>query len=32
MLCLLLDSDVGTLTVKKNGNLLGLAVTSGLTG
>ena len=29
---LLLDSDAGTLTVKKNGALLGVAVTSGLTG
>jgi hypothetical protein len=29
---LLLDSDAGTLTVKKNGTLLGVAVTSGLTG
>ena len=32
MLRLLLDSDAGTLTVKKNGTLLGVAVTSGLTG
>ena len=32
MLRLLLDSDAGTLTVKKNGNLLGVAVASGLTG
>ena len=32
MLRLLLDSDAGTLTVKKNGILLGVAVTSGLTG
>ena len=32
MLRLLLDSDAGTLTVKKNGALLGVAVTSGLTG
>ena len=29
---MLLDSDAGTLTVKKNGSLLGVAVTSGLTG
>ena len=29
---LLLDSDAGTLTVKKNGILLGVAMTSGLTG
>ena len=29
---LLLDSDAGTLTIKKNGALLGVAVTSGLTG
>jgi hypothetical protein len=29
---LLLDSDAGTLTIKKNGTLLGVAVTSGLTG
>lgn len=29
---LLLDSDAGTLTVKKNGSLLGVAVTRGLTG
>ena len=29
---LLLDSDAGTLTVKKNGALLGVAVSSGLTG
>ena len=28
----LLDSDAGTLTVKKNGTLLGVAVTEGLTG
>jgi hypothetical protein len=32
VLRLLLDSDAGTLTVKKNGALLGVAVTSGLTG
>ena len=32
MLRLLLDSDTGTLTVKMNGTLLGVAVTSGLTG
>ena len=32
VLRLLLDSDTGTLTVKKNGTLLGVAVTSGLTG
>jgi hypothetical protein len=32
VLRLLLDSDAGTLTVKKNGNLLGVAVTEGLTG
>jgi hypothetical protein len=32
VLRLLLDSDAGTLTVKKNGALLGMAVTSGLTG
>ena len=32
VLRLLLDSDAGTLTVKKNGILLGVAVTSGLTG
>jgi hypothetical protein len=32
VLQLLLDSDAGTLTVKKNGTLLGMAVTSGLTG
>jgi hypothetical protein len=32
VLRLLLDSDAGTLTVKKNGVLLGVAVTSGLTG
>ena len=32
VLRLLLDSDAGTLTVKKNGNLLGVAVTDGLTG
>jgi hypothetical protein len=32
VLRLLLDSDAGTLTVKKNGTLLGMAVTSGLTG
>jgi hypothetical protein len=32
VLRLLLDSDAGTLTVKKNGTLLGVAVTSGLTG
>jgi hypothetical protein len=32
VLRLLLDSDAGTLTVKKNGSLLGVAVTSGLTG
>jgi hypothetical protein len=32
VLRLLLDSDAGTLTVKKNGTLLGAAVTSGLTG
>jgi hypothetical protein len=31
VLRLLLDSDAGTLTVKKNGTLLGVAVTSGLT-
>jgi hypothetical protein len=30
VLRLLLDSDAGTLTVKKNGTLLGVAVTSGL--
>ena len=29
---LLLDSDAGTLTVKKNGTLLGTPVTEGLTG
>ena len=29
---MLLDSDAGTLTVKKNGTLLGVAVTNGLTG
>jgi len=28
---LLLDSDAGTLTVKKHGTMLGVAVTSGLT-
>jgi hypothetical protein len=32
VLRLLLDSDAGTLTVKKNGTLLGVAVPSGLTG
>ena len=32
VLRLLLDSDAGTLTVKKNGALLGVAVASGLTG
>ena len=32
VLRLLLDCDAGTLTVKKNGTLLGVAVTSGLTG
>jgi hypothetical protein len=32
VLRLLLDSDAGTLTVKKNGALLGVAVSSGLTG
>jgi hypothetical protein len=32
VLRLLLDSDAGTLTVKKNGALLGVAVTSRLTG
>ena len=32
VLRLLLDSDAGTLTVKKNGTLLGVAVTEGLTG
>jgi hypothetical protein len=32
VLRLLLDSDAGTLTVKKNGTLLGVAATSGLTG
>ena len=32
VLRLLLDSDAGTLTVKKNGTLCGVAVTSGLTG
>jgi hypothetical protein len=32
VLRLLLDSDAGTLIVKKNGTLLGMAVTSGLTG
>jgi hypothetical protein len=32
VLRLLLDSDAGTLTVKKNGALLGVVVTSGLTG
>jgi hypothetical protein len=32
VLRLLLDSDAGTLTVKKNGTLLGVVVTSGLTG
>ena len=31
VLRLLLDSDAGTLTVKRNGALLGVAVTSGLT-
>ena len=31
VLRLLLDSDAGTLTVKKNGTLLGVAVTHGLT-
>ena len=29
---MLLDSDAGTLTVKKNGALLGVPVRSGLTG
>ena len=29
---LLLDADAGTLTAKKNGTLLGVAVTNGLTG
>ena len=29
---LLLDCDAGTLTVKKNGTLLGVAVRDGLTG
>jgi hypothetical protein len=32
VLRLLLDSDAGTLTIKKNGTMLGVAVTSGLTG
>jgi hypothetical protein len=32
VLRLLLDSDAGTLTIKKNGTLLGVAATSGLTG
>ena len=32
VLRLLLDSDAGTLTMKKNGTLLGVAVTEGLTG
>jgi hypothetical protein len=32
VLRLLLDSDAGTLTVKKNGTLLGVAVPNGLTG
>ena len=32
VLRLLLDSDAGTLTVKKNGDLLGMMVTEGLTG
>ena len=32
VLRLLLDSDAGTLTVKNNGTLLGVAVASGLTG
>ena len=32
VLRLLLDSDAGTLTVKKNGVLLGVAVPEGLTG
>jgi hypothetical protein len=32
VLRLLLNSDAGTLTVKKNGTLLGVAMTSGLTG
>ena len=32
VLRLLLDSDAGTLTVKKNGTLLGVMVTEGLTG
>ena len=32
VLRLLLDCDAGTLTVKKNGTLLGVAVTEGLTG
>ena len=32
VLRLLLDSDAGTLTIKKNGTLLGVVVTSGLTG
>ena len=32
VLRLLLDSDAGTLTVKKNGTLLGVAATGGLTG
>ena len=32
VLRLLLDSDAGTLTIKKNGMLLGVMVTSGLTG
>ena len=32
VLRMLLDSDAGTLTVKKNGTLLGVAVTNGLTG
>ena len=32
VLRMLLDSDAGTLTAKKNGTLLGVAVTNGLTG
>jgi hypothetical protein len=32
VLRLLLDSDAGTLTIKKNGTLLGVAVSGGLTG
>ena len=32
VLRLLLDSDAGTLTIKKNGTLLGVAVPNGLTG